>query len=903
MPRTVLALSQDGAFHPLSNLEDSAACPVLSRYETGTTVALESVPTATTMEVLPIRYVEIPNEHPPFRLSTAISESLDNLEHPKRLSPSLSSTFTESRLTTISQGSLCVKPASLGGITSAGGFRLKPRPRGIFAIHPQDELPTQGSAPCTGRKRSAFTMNSIPPRGGDSVCLLKSYAGSSDTGESTPAKAHFHRKDFQAPHEPSFLAITPFSPMTPSDRLERVEIHECTSNEMFGLQGLSIQSPVGSGASSHCNSSTSLLNCSTPARTSHLPSTGIPEGAAVNFSPVALASSPAASFASTSSCFSKVDNAASTAAATDYVSHRWYRSSSFGSSLGDHRSTMSLHHTVSHNRNSASPKLVPLTVLPPAPQNNQCGTMVTKSFLSPSRSKQNQNRRSDQVPPSQPSPLMRSLNGCSSSSTSSGFSPSTNSIRVGIQNEGHLHATPNRPPLSMVRCSHPESVITTSSWYSYHDTTPITAPSFAQHAALQETKVNFEESSPMKLMFSGTLATKRSAKGTPVPKIALTPRRSAVSSLPCFPSPTEHCGTERNKSIPGVDMISPIVFPKRSMIRPNGAPILNLSLPSVLDVSLLSEPCHDETNSLDLSPDHFPSSESTDGTVFHTPPTPTGSFLPFPRQDTTYRQRRNGGMTGIQGNGGTAPSSCQDWKVALPSTASTMSESACSQFLKNSLEKDERIPGFCRNAEDESLSDDDEDEQFFLAVPTTNAEENGCGGQLSDPPMRQTKFPRLHFGSMTSLASGTSLFGINFAFSSNSLQGMAPDLTEQCNILSTNNGSSGQKPCGMTEPHDRAQHMAMRRDKSSASIGLALEQFLTSATNLHSEKNCIDVNSNSALSIARDLVTSPISLQVPYSKFPINDILQGEKDSSKTQQLQDDVSGDSTVNSVRQAIG
>jgi hypothetical protein len=237
--------------------------------------------------------------------------------------------------------------------------------------------------------------------------------------------------------------------------------------------------------------------------------------------------------------------------------------------------------------------------------------------------------------------------------------------------------------------------------------------------------------------------------------------------------------------------LGPIALPPRRATRSSDESFPVGPLPPLLDVSLLSEPDLSESCSLDLSADassYLPTSRGTASSEFAPMQLAQESYIPFP-----------------------------SWG-AYPSVQELVS----TEDMISSV-RDEGRTKCALFADDESLSDGEDDEKFVLAVPSTLAEE-------SLP--RLAKLPRLHVGSMTSMASNTSLFGIGFANSSNSLHAMSEQLHSS--------------PSGFLLPN--RNHSTRRREQSSASVGLDLDPATSE-------------DANNSFPSSRDLVTPPVMEQ------------------------------------------
>jgi len=394
-------------------------------------------------------------------------------------------------------------------------------------------------------------------------------------------------------------------------------------------------------------------------------------------------------------------------------------------------------------------------------------------------------------------------------------------------------------------------------------------------------------------------ASPRSIKLTPLPRITLTPRSSgghttSSGALPRFPMPNDRDDIDY---IGGggtfmVESPSPRQFP-----------------PPFLDVSCLSEASGvlNDSRSLDLSVDEDPMAYKVGESVEEDEQSPSKeSYIPFPdwayapppssattstspasgQHSMAYKQREpncpnnsiprphwGGGHSSViatPGSQATGQSSNEEAKANRPKARSVLFPTFSPHHQQRALNEIVVQTGSCRNIDFDSLSDDEDDDEFLLASPSVIAQEKMKlqPGELS----RQPKLPRLppsydssnaiggelennrRRTSMTSLASSSaSLQGLDLASSSTSLRGM--EFTPSCSSLrgldlyqssASLRGleAVGESQFGPTLPWQ--QQGGLKREESNVSIGLTLEPFLSSTGDLQS-----------APAEGRDLVTPP----------------------------------------------
>lgn len=398
---------------------------------------------------------------------------------------------------------------------------------------------------------------------------------------------------------------------------------------------------------------------------------------------------------------------------------------------------------------------------------------------------------------------------------------------------------------------------------------------------------------------ASSYASPRSIKLTPLPRITLTPRSSgghttSSGALPRFPMPNDR------------DDIDYIGGGETFMVEP---PSPRQFPPPFLDVSCLSEASGvlNDSRSLDLSVDEDPMAYKVGESVEEDEQSPSKeSYIPFPdwayapppssattstspasgQYSMSYKQREpncpnnsisrphwGGGYSSViatPGSQATGQKSNEEAKANRPKAQSVLFPTFPPQHQQRALNEIFVQEKSCRNIDFDSLSDDEDDDEFLLASPSVIAQEKMKPqlGELS----RQPKLPRLppsydsssaiggelennrRRTSMTSLASSSaSLQGLDLASSSTSLRGM--EFTPSCSSLrgldlyqssASLRGleAVGESQFGPGLPWQ--QQGGLKREESNVSIGLTLEPFLSSTGDLQS-----------APAEGRDLVTPP----------------------------------------------
>lgn len=588
----------------------------------------------------------------------------------------------------------------------------------------------------------------------------------------------------------------------------------------FNLQELSLESPTQSNPTL---AEAFLPLTSTMPRDATSNNSCLQQAATLENS--VYASSPA-SFTGNSSCFSKVVTTPVTAGAE--ISFRC-RSNSFGSVDNPSSLCRPPHHlfrgSSPMNITSSSPKIVPLTVLTHAPPTSR---------LYDAEQKLQQTSPGISQPVFQQQSFAADRSELFTTGTSSGIMMKRTKVRG-----DYFIKTPRFPTLSSVNYqSDPNSLHDTPQGYA-----SIASGASPRGKDFQESF--FSRSSDM------CNVTPRSAKLTPLPKVTLTPRSATASNgfigLPRFPSPTDD-----TKEVLGASLFS-------TTSTTGSRASLRIAAPPLLDVSFLSE--HDfldESCSLDLSVDdsHTNNKKSSELAVAQFAERQE-SYIPLP--DWGYVPHRT-----VNPAAASQPSgqSLTDMSMHVEVGSALVPPASRGPFEGMLFEGE----GF-RNADTESLTDDDGDE-FLLAVPSAIAEEKQK--KQSGSGIRQSKLRRMQVGlataalenqrftSMTSLASSTtSLRGIDFALSSTSLRGMDV-LPSNSNLpaMDMRNMSIGKNMAQFCTRSDGAVVTinccsSMRREASSASIGLDLEPVVSG-------------RSDYGFSSGRDLVTPPTMAQAEY---------------------------------------
>jgi hypothetical protein len=544
----------------------------------------------------------------------------------------------------------------------------------------------------------------------------------------------------------------------------------------FNFQGLSLRSPGSASTATFENSS---LNQS-----------------AIDFR--ISATSPAATHSSFTVCgsssFSKVCHANhSPAASNDETSFRHYRSGSFGSVVAQSPSCEMpppLHVEIS----SSSPRIVPLTVLThdsipacSASTGNRLdiGRSASGSSVVGARSLLSHGFANGK------SPLILPVDSSSTSDEGTSRGGETNHLSAVYKNDHAFRnedyqmmmmiGTPQRPlpPLTSVQYC-PDSAVSNMSMM--HDSPVAAASHVFRTAAIVGSDKSFSRNSP-------------SVVRTPLPKISLTPRSGAspnrsAAPFPEFPSPSPELGQQ----------YAPIIWPKSSNTLSSSSSLASRrqGLTSLLLDDVAPEPqtttVLDESFSLDLSMDPSTSSKIKNASNDSDKQISKDSFIPFPSWGHPPRSKPPKPLlVDTVPHDSFFPSMSKGTDV-LNATAESTPTAPTRGSLKDIVV--EVGGGTSENrqncADTETLSDVDDDD-FFLAIPSTLAEEKQELASCVEGTMRQTKQPRLnHHGttasvnstsdwiehidrrrtSMTSCESNSSLLGTGFALSSTSLRGM-----------------------------------------------------------------------------------------------------------------------------------
>jgi hypothetical protein len=665
-------------------------------------------------------------------------------------------------------------------------FRLAPRHRVLFST---SSLSRPSSGPSHCRKRSAQTM--------------------SCTSKPMPTIGPMESPERRDGH--TSVVSTPDNHATPGIERSLSSPSQSVDLAAFSMKGLSLQSPGVKRSVSNPPPPSSI--CS-PTR--QFPPFGIPEVSTIDH-PAATPTS----FAGTASCFSKV--VASPSSETVESSLRRHPDTSSGP-MSDKRSTSRHPHEFRSSpvaEMATSPKIVPLTILTHAsltrtPSADSKILPAATAWLLNSTDTTSTKKQRDEflrhaTGAAGMSPFMLSLNVNSTPSTDG--CPGSDSKASASSELGYYSTcamdTPNPPPLPSVHLFYPDSNVSATSMISF----PGSAATASVQSSPRSRHWNAHDSPSKRSVWSRSTAPASTGKNrVPVPKTSLTPRGSTgravpLPILPRFPSPTEDLqGNDATSK--DSEVLGPIALPPRRATRSSDESFPLGPLPPLLDVSLLSEPDLNDSCSLDLSADassYVPTSRGTASSEFAAMQTVHESYIPFPSWGA-YPPRLSRSAADPDSN--TQESLMLPFVQELVSTEGMISST-----------RDEGRTKCALFADDESLSDGEDDEKFVLAVPSTLDESLQKQSELVP---RLAKHPRLHVGSMTSMASNTSLFGIGFANSSNNLHAMSEQL--------------------------HPSHSTMRREQSSNSVGLDLEP-------------AVHEDANNSFPSSRDLVTPPVMEQ------------------------------------------
>ena len=755
-------------------------------------------------EKLPLSYVHIPLNQNGSSSGTSEISSITRLAH--AASVRYGSPPTSIGDVSYSMFSSCINdPSTTMGPSASTGtstFRLEPKfgPNTKLRSNP----PFWSSNSSTGVRGRKRTAQSMALNNSNSVAITRSGL----VGSRTPRRNHPDH------HRSGSHATTPASP-------------RYVDSAVFNLQGLSLRSPASTISGVNYNSTTDFRT--TPNN--------------------AFVASPAATHSSFTACgsssFSRVNTSFASTATVDGTSpFRTYRSGSFGGSTLEMPGELdivndgSMPPPASIDISSSSPRIVPLTVL------THDSVPTSQTLASAQCHRRNLSFGSSVAgarPPMQHalpmgiSPLLLSVGSSSTSDDChSGAVPATvrrnaDEIDEIFRNDHEmLTKTPqSRPPFVSVQYC-PDSTHTTMSILADSPTT-----AYADQKGTPSTTTNKH----------GNHLT--STASVALPKVTLTPRSGVSSSnvmagLPSFPSPNSTSNDHHDTTI---------VLPRTSS-RINRSIRINRSVPTPSrDVSVLTEAGDTESCSLDLSVDNASATKrnahTTANNVIRRSNTKSNVSDPVPTPRTCYSRK----------------SEMERLSSTMTSTPSAVSNVSLKEMI---IDVDaSRFPASSHGGievDTESLSDGDDDE-FFLAVPSSLVEEKQSEAART---VRRSKLPRLlraesstqvlngHPGnptrnhtSMTSFGSQNTLLGTGFAMSSTSLRGMdaLPNQFGMPDHLPVINQSSLVfSECTGTSVNG----YTMERVGSMTSIGLDLDR--------PSEKPNVPF-------VGRDLVTPPVMLE------------------------------------------